>query len=760
MRLKPITKLLRLTALCLLPVLVAINPLAAQNTPYPIIFVHGINSDDASWGKQDNKFDDIVDHLAGAGLKFGGKIAITLNYKRSAEIRSVAKEDDVKLFTNPPVADFYTINFNVHANGKTPIVHKLGPIVFKPSISTSGGVTASGTQFNVTYANEFNNGDIIRVENEFMQIAAVSGSKLTVTRGIFNSTAVKHGTVTVYNLSNLSNQAAISRQGYGLKLAIDAIKQKTGATKVVLLGHSMGGLAIREYIRLYSNNDIAKIITIGTPHYGTNITDLSPSLLQLINIDGKSDAVRDLRATMPGTATPGLYLFGGNENIIKNSPIFYNADVDANGVENGTVSALNSTENLLSLINIPKTWIASSDDGLVPLQSQYINATDTLMINKFHTDETSDYYSLLRGLDEPAEIASAYSIAENSTTKGFITINKNNQPIDIDAFKITLKSPSALSINITANKLGGIKKILLTDGENNITEIKLNSPVTDTLPPGTYYINIGGHASKTTHKYPYSLVTAVKKITPAASLAYGTPDFNPKPEYKGVVYISSNPNVATVVKNKIHITGTGFTTITGKLGNAKLSGVLEITKAKLTIKADDKVKAVGQDNPTLTATYTGFVYGEKPANLTRLPEFITTANIISPEGAYPITAGGALSNNYVITYLPGTLTVTGKPATSMAGNVADIRLNQAISPNADGVNDYLQIENINRYPENTVLITNSKGIKVFETTGYDNDTKRFEGLSNITNQRLPEGTYFYVVGYQQTQKSGYVVIKY
>lgn len=54
-----------------------------------------------------------------------------------------------------------------------------------------------------------------------------------------------------------------------LKPWIDRAKQRSGARKVVLVGHSMGGLVSRSYIqsRAYAG-DVAELITLGTPHRG------------------------------------------------------------------------------------------------------------------------------------------------------------------------------------------------------------------------------------------------------------------------------------------------------------------------------------------------------------------------------------------------------------------------------------------------------------------------------------------------------------
>jgi triacylglycerol lipase len=51
--------------------------------------------------------------------------------------------------------------------------------------------------------------------------------------------------------------------------AVEALRAETGTEKVVIVAHSMGGLAARAYVRDHSIAHVAKIITLGTPHRGT-----------------------------------------------------------------------------------------------------------------------------------------------------------------------------------------------------------------------------------------------------------------------------------------------------------------------------------------------------------------------------------------------------------------------------------------------------------------------------------------------------------
>ncbi|MEO8409899.1 MAG: alpha/beta fold hydrolase [Propionivibrio sp.] len=45
----------------------------------------------------------------------------------------------------------------------------------------------------------------------------------------------------------------------------------TGAAQVVLVGHSMGGLVARAYLRAHGSDKVARLITLGTPHAGSQL---------------------------------------------------------------------------------------------------------------------------------------------------------------------------------------------------------------------------------------------------------------------------------------------------------------------------------------------------------------------------------------------------------------------------------------------------------------------------------------------------------
>ncbi|MBI4151824.1 alpha/beta fold hydrolase [Candidatus Woesearchaeota archaeon] len=53
-----------------------------------------------------------------------------------------------------------------------------------------------------------------------------------------------------------------------LKEILDTVQFQTGRPKVIIVAHSMGGLVARRYLQIFGASNVAKLITIGTPHQG------------------------------------------------------------------------------------------------------------------------------------------------------------------------------------------------------------------------------------------------------------------------------------------------------------------------------------------------------------------------------------------------------------------------------------------------------------------------------------------------------------
>ncbi len=56
-----------------------------------------------------------------------------------------------------------------------------------------------------------------------------------------------------------------------IEQAVEELCRQTKSDKIALVGHSMGGLAIRAWMRSHGTSRVARVITLGTPHAGTQM---------------------------------------------------------------------------------------------------------------------------------------------------------------------------------------------------------------------------------------------------------------------------------------------------------------------------------------------------------------------------------------------------------------------------------------------------------------------------------------------------------
>lgn len=423
---------------------------------------------------------------------------------------------------------------------------------------------------------------------------------------------------TPHDIDLLSNQSAIVKQGKALKDAVKHVLEITEKDKVILIGHSMGGLAVREFIRSHFNNDVAKIVTIGTPHYGSDLARqilfiaeklidfpvLSSLVAGLADLDTKSDAVRDLNPN-------SIYLFGGDESSV--SEFYYCSDVNCNGSTIDFITGLN--EDYKNLEMVARTYIVSryskifglNGDGIVAVSSQYISPNDTIMTDRFHLGEdgeSKDVYSIIRGLDEPHEKELAYELGINIINKGFITFNAFNSALDVDLYKIKIEKDGILTLTFEGNENTGITRIILMDVETNplITINNISEKLEYNVAPGTYYLQIRGLAKSgedASYKNPYTINTSFAE-EPQALL-----ETNPKNtlEYYDVV-VNNYRDKNVVLTNK----GTSAISVT----DLSLSGT---NSEEFSIATSFPFDLAPEESKSLTVRLNPTINGEKSATL-------------------------------------------------------------------------------------------------------------------------------------------------
>jgi triacylglycerol esterase/lipase EstA (alpha/beta hydrolase family) len=107
--------------------------------------------------------------------------------------------------------------------------------------------------------------------------------------------------------------ADIDSYAGGLARRIEEICAATGADQLVILAHSMGGLAARACLRKYGARRVAKLITLGTPHHGTALARLGAGENGRQMVPGNAWLKRLNEAV---TAVPTVSVFSHQDNIV------------------------------------------------------------------------------------------------------------------------------------------------------------------------------------------------------------------------------------------------------------------------------------------------------------------------------------------------------------------------------------------------------------------------------------------------------------
>ena len=90
---------------------------------------------------------------------------------------------------------------------------------------------------------------------------------------------------------------------------------------------------------------------------------------------------------------------------------------------------------------------------------------------------------------------------------------------------------------------------------------------------------------------------------------------------------------------------------------------------------------------------------------------------------------------------------------------SEFKIPEGFSPNGDGVNDVFEIVGIGQFPNNKIMIVNRWGDKVFEAAPYKSDWDGTSQFGITIGEKLPSGTYFYILDLGKTGPSGSQEIK-
>ena len=187
---------------------------------------------------------------------------------------------------------------------------------------------------------------------------------------------------------------------------------------------------------------------------------------------------------------------------------------------------------------------------------------------------------------------------------------------------------------------------------------------------GTYEILVSGAEAE---NYNISYVTGALSVIDADAVVitansytrkYG--EANPAFEYTsegkaldGTPEITCEATAASPVGTYPIVVSKGCVT---NYNDSYVNGVLTITKASLKITAKSYTIKQGEALPAFEATYSGFKNKETTDVLTTKPTITCSATSASAPNTYEIVVTGAEADNYDISYVTGTLTITDADA--------------------------------------------------------------------------------------------------
>jgi len=356
-----------------------------------------------------------------------------------------------------------------------------------------------------------------------------------------------------------------------------------------------------------------------------------------------------------GGTVAANYISGTGTSSLVFSYTVVEGNLDTNGVTLGGSIVLNggsirdaATNNATLTLNNVASTTGVLVDGIRP----NISSVSVPGANTYTVGQTMDFTVVF---SEPVTVTSAPTLTLGVSTGGAISASLvNGSGTDTLTFRyfVNASSPSGATITVNGISLGGGAAI--RDLPGNHATLTLNNvgstsgitiigggegPIisgTDTVN-GSYGNNLG-EITLSSNK-PNTTFTALN-LPPGVTLS-------PSGVLTGTPTQAGTYNVRVIARDSDGNTSNSLFTIV-------------INKALLTVKADNKVRAFGVENPTFTATYSGFRDGDGvDTAVTGNPSLSTTATSSTPVGiaAINVTTGDLVSANYSFSFVPGTLTI-------------------------------------------------------------------------------------------------------
>jgi gliding motility-associated-like protein len=652
-----------------------------------------------------------------------------------------------------------TGEYNAAGTGALIVFDKTAPTatISAPSITQTGAGTTGTVTYTITYADaNFNTSNLA---NSGITLNT-GGSTATGTIGVTGSGTTY--TVTISNITGKGSLGITLGAGYASDLA----------------GNTDAGAAASATFNVLSNDDALSNLTLNagalTPGFSPGVTGYTRNLVNGVNavtivptaddagasilINGTqsitsgatsaplpvsvgSNAITILVTAADGvttqTYTLTLIRAGAKNDLLTSiklshgalSPVFTGANANytarvANGVSSTIITPTASGPNTTILINGTEALASGAASAPIPLSFGVNNIT--VQVTAQNDTATRIYTIALTRELSANDNLSSLKLNPGAITPVFTTTGTSFTATVANGVTSTRVTSTTADPNAT----------LLLDGKTTIVSGDASSPIPLAVGPNTITVQVNAQDGST-KIYTVTVTRAAAKNDYLTSLKLSRGVLSP--EFTGI-----NTSYTANVVN-----GVSSATVTPTTADPDATLLLNGTAAIVSGAASNPIPlAVGPNVITIQVTAAD--------GLTNQTYTVTITRAAGNADSYsPIVIVTGIS---VTT--PIAIGAEESPTLAEDGIV----VHQGISPNGDGINDFLQIDNISQYPDNKLSIMNRNGQLVYEANGYNNSSKIFDGHSNKNGQMQLPGTYFYrldyTVGGVIKHKTGYLVLKY
>jgi len=506
-----------------------------------------------------------------------------------------------------------------------------------------------------------------------------------------------------------------------------------------------------------SAGTLSPVFATGTNSYTASVGNATASItVTPTTSDPTATVTINGTAVSSGMASGSIALVAGSNTI---TTIVTAQDGITTDTYTITVSRAPSTNALLSSIKLtPASTLTNT--GTVGSTTTYTTSVSNAVASVTVTATTIDPTATIKvnGVAVSSGMASG-SIALVAGPNTITTVVTAQDGITTRTYTIIVTR--AKSTNAALAKLSisaGMLSPVFATGTNSYTASVGNATASVTVTPttsdGTATVTVNGTAvSSGTASGGIALVVGANTITTIVTAQDGV---TTKTYTITVTRAPSTNALLSGIKltpaSTLTNTGTvgSTTTYTTSVSNATMS--VTVTATTIDPTATIKVNGVAVSSGMASGSIALAVGSNTINTVVTAQDGITTRTY-----SIIVTKAGPVAS------LAGVISVE-QPSTNIAIENDGILVHQGLSPNGDGINDFLKIDGITAYPDNKLTIIDRNGMLIFEAKGYDNYSKVFDGHSSKTGAMQNPGTYFYsldyVAGGLNKHLTGYIVIRY